>query len=60
MGQNSRQPRRNHRYANVMYGVAARIGADFVARLANIDILAAPRFASSPILAATHTCLAKF
>jgi hypothetical protein len=26
----------------------------FVARLANIDILAAPRFAPSPILAATH------
>jgi hypothetical protein len=41
-------------YANAFHGVAARIGADFVARLANIDILAAPRFASSPILAATH------
>jgi hypothetical protein len=41
-------------------GVAARTGADFVARLANIDILAAPRFASSPILAATHACFAVF
>src|SRR5262245_2267973 len=39
-------------------GVAARTGADFVARLANIDILAAPRFASPPILAATHACFA--
>jgi hypothetical protein len=32
-------------------GVAARIVAGFVARLANIGILAAPRFAPSPILA---------
>jgi hypothetical protein len=31
--------------------VAARIAASFVARLANIDILAAPRFALSTILA---------
>jgi len=31
-------------------GVAAIIAASFVARLANIDILAAPRFALSTIL----------
>jgi hypothetical protein len=30
-------------------GVAARIAASFVARLANIDILAAPRFALATI-----------
>jgi hypothetical protein len=30
-------------------GVAAKIAASFVARLANIDILAAPRFALSTI-----------
>ena len=33
--------------------VAAKIVTGFVARRANIDILAAPRFAPSPILART-------
>jgi hypothetical protein len=40
--------------------VAARIAASFVARLANIDILAAPRFALSAILAETPCGLARF
>jgi hypothetical protein len=46
IGQNRASPR----------GVAARIAAGFVAQLANIDILAALRFAPSAIL--THNARA--
>ncbi|HEY7744136.1 MAG TPA: hypothetical protein VIA19_13930 [Burkholderiales bacterium] len=51
MSQNRASPWIDIGYSSACAGVAAKIGAYFVARLANIDILAAPRFASSPILA---------